>query len=331
MDSSKTLVKMVGRGTTQAMKRVDTSATTAKVISILAGAIAGGVLGKMYPTAFMGGDLSPVTGAAVGGTAGWATAEIAEALGAFKANMETASDDDIKDHFESTPISAFVIPGYSTYYQQQLRNKATTDKLLKSAAVLSIDEIKAIRQKAKDWNLDGREILDDYDDEQIQSLANGIGPNTFNESVVKGINTIAPYAVPAAVIHDLDWARGHDNKKLFEESNTRFRDNINKGIRQGMSWYNPMRYVALLNSGFLKAMVDTNYKHYREGEQSLYDKYLSLKDKLVNDAIQSDEYLSRPDVNTDTAKYKKLLAKIQKAKDKIALHDSGYFKRPAVA
>ena len=96
-----------------------------------------------------------------------------------------------------------------------------------------------------------------------------------------------------------------------------------------MSWYNPLRYGALLNSGFLKAMVDTNYKHYREGASSLKASYESLRDSLIADAVKKDEYLSSADPSIE--KYKKLLDKIRRAKDKIALHDSGYYKVPAVA
>lgn len=331
MSGPKTLVKMLGRGTTQAVKRVDTSATTAKVISILAGALVGNVLGRMYPTEFMGGENSPIAGTVVGGVSGWGVARLAEALGAFKADMETASDEDIKDHFENTPISAFVIPGYSTYYQQQLENKATTDDLMKNASVFSPEDIKKYRQMAVDSDLEGRQILDEYDDQQIANLANGIGPNNWSDLVVKSLNKLAPYAVPAAIIHDLEWSRGINNKKLFDASNKRFQSNVNKGI-SSMGWYNPLKYMAYLNSGLMKGLVDTNFKHYREGLADRKSAYLEARKKYILEAIDKNKKLFKEDSKTPIAEKYEILKNILESKDRQALYDSGYWRKsPATA
>ena len=42
-----------------------------------------------------------------------------------------------------------------------------------------IDEIKRLKGLCEEYNLEGREILDKYTDEELAALFNGIGPEAF--------------------------------------------------------------------------------------------------------------------------------------------------------
>lgn len=323
MNEAKTLAKMTGPDTAQAMKRVNTSEVTSRLLSTAAGALTGYIAGKIWPTESMGGKYSPVSGAFVGGTVGYATARILEAISEFRADMSRAEDKDIKDYYQNTPISAYVTPGQSAYYQQQLHNKGVTEELMKSAAVLTPDDVKKYRQMAKEYKLEGRHILDEYDDDQITRLANGIGPSSFNDNVVKILNRTNSYAVPAAVIHDLEWSRGINSPDRFKKSNERFKANIDRVIK-GMNWYNPLKYTAYLNSKLMKGLVDTNFNHYREGMATAKNNYLTMRARGIMEALKNNKDVLDSGSSMKSSERESLLRRILEANDRQAKHDSGY-------
>ena len=322
MDDLKTLAKLTGPDTAQARKRVNLSQTSSRILSTAAGSLLGFIAGKLYPTDAMGGEYSHVSGAVLGGAAGYATARILEAVNTLRADVSKADDEDIKDYYQNTPVTAYITPGMSQYYQQQLHNKTISDNLMKSAAVLTTDDVKKYRQMAKDYNLEGRHILDEYDDTQITRLANGIGPSSFSDVVVKMLNNTNPYAVPAAIIHDLEWSRGINNRDRFNASNERFKSNIDRVI-DGMNWYNPLKHIAYYNSKLMKGLVDTNFKHYREGNANAKNIYLAMRAKGIDDAMKENEKLLASKAG-DPKERDSVLKRIIEARDRQARYDSGY-------
>lgn len=329
MNSDKTLAKMLGSGTTQAAKRVNTSAAVAKLLFTVAGAIGGNVAGRVWPTDMFGGaKYSPVAGTIVGAASGYTLGSLAERIARFKADMQKADTKDIKSHYSNTPVEAYLIPGYSAYYKQQLENRSSDEALMKKGSVLSEDDVRKYREMAAKYGLAGRKIMDEYDDKQIVALANGIGPSSWSDSVVKVLNKLNPYAVPAAIIHDLEWSRGINNKDRFHASNARFKNNIDKVVN-GMKWYNPLKYTAYLNSGLMKSLVDTNFKHYREGLATAREAYLNARSKNISEALDRNRKYLTDSGNIPVAeKYQVLKRMIEKA-DTNARYSSGYTLRTA--
>lgn len=89
--------------------------------------------------------------------------------------------------------------------------------------------------------LDGREILQKYDLEELNSIYNGIGPDRFPEHLRDFITSVNRLLEPPALIHDVDFHEG-GTKEDFTAANKRFRKNCYTVVKDKFGWYNPLRY-----------------------------------------------------------------------------------------
>ena len=111
----------------------------------------------------------------------------------------------------------------------------------------TLEEIAALRQKCAILKLDGREKLNEYTDEELQSICNGIGPRALPRFLRKTLNKLHPALEPAALIHDIDFERSDGTKEGFDRANARFLAN---GLRGALScaWYDLRRYLAMFHA-----------------------------------------------------------------------------------
>ena len=61
-----------------------------------------------------------------------------------------------------------------------------------------IDEIKRLKGLCEEYNLEGREILDKYTDEELAALFNGIGPEAFPSWLRTALDALHPSLAPVA-------------------------------------------------------------------------------------------------------------------------------------
>ena len=109
----------------------------------------------------------------------------------------------------------------------------------------TLEEIKSLRQKCFDLKLKGREILENFSDEELQIHCNGIGPEAFPAWARKIISGLHAVLEPAAFIHDAEWSQKECSKEHFTQSNRRFRENGFICARDACKWYNPLRLVVM--------------------------------------------------------------------------------------
>ena len=91
----------------------------------------------------------------------------------------------------------------------------------------SLNDIKRLREICEKYELEGREILDTFTDEELQSVFNGIGPESFPEWLRAALDFIHPSLEPVAFIHDAEWERSDGTEESFKASNERFKRKVN--------------------------------------------------------------------------------------------------------
>ena len=88
-----------------------------------------------------------------------------------------------------------------------------------------LNEIRRLRAVCEECELEGREILDKYTDEELAALFNGIGPEAFPSWLRTALDALHPSLAPVAMIHDVEWSESDGRRETFEASNARFRRN----------------------------------------------------------------------------------------------------------
>lgn len=106
----------------------------------------------------------------------------------------------------------------------------------------TLEEIAALRQKCSTLELEGREILEKYTDEELQKICNGIGPAGMPSFLRRTLNKFHPALEPAALIHDVEFEESDGSERGFEDSNARFLANGKRASRV-YGWYDLRRYV----------------------------------------------------------------------------------------
>ncbi len=98
----------------------------------------------------------------------------------------------------------------------------------------TLEKIKALRARTINERLDDREILDQYSDEELQRICNGIGPDRFPWWLRWLVTQMHPTLESVAMIHDIQWyereLRGAPESETldredFYASNDMFRKN----------------------------------------------------------------------------------------------------------
>lgn len=111
----------------------------------------------------------------------------------------------------------------------------------------TVNEVKRLRALCEDCELEGREILAKYTDEDLAAIFNGIGPEAFPSWLRAALDALHPSLAPVALIHDAEWTLSDGTKESFTASNKRFKRNGSKVAKAEFAWYNPRRY-AVMNS-----------------------------------------------------------------------------------
>jgi hypothetical protein len=116
----------------------------------------------------------------------------------------------------------------------------------------SLEEIAALRQKCEDLKLEGREVLEQYSDGDLQKICNGIGPEAAGIFLRRVLNKLHPSLEVAALIHDVDFAESDGSEEKFTAANRRFVEN---GLKAAAvyPWYDLRRYIVRFHARRLGA------------------------------------------------------------------------------
>ena len=140
-----------------------------------------------------------------------------------------------------------------------------------------IDEVKRLKALCEKYELEGREILSKYTDDELAAIFNGIGPDAFPQWLRSALDALHPSLAPVAFIHDVEWHESENapemsvaNRRVaaqiatqssarakrsghkaprtetaFAESNARFRRNGCKVASAAFGWWRPRRYLVM--------------------------------------------------------------------------------------
>ena len=139
-----------------------------------------------------------------------------------------------------------------------------------------IDEIRRLRRACEDMELENRELLAKYTDEQLSDMFNGIGPQGFPGWLRKALDALHPSLKPVAMIHDVEWSESDGRRETFDESNERFRRNGIKVACESFGWWRPRRYKVMWDAVKFARICQTfgfgafyaPYKARRDGGES---------------------------------------------------------------
>ena len=90
--------------------------------------------------------------------------------------------------------------------------------------------------------LEGREILADFELAELARIYNGIGPDRFPDWMRELVTEASSLFEPAALIHDVRYHIGGTIED-FTEANAEFRRNCDRLIAARFAWYDPRRYL----------------------------------------------------------------------------------------
>lgn len=102
--------------------------------------------------------------------------------------------------------------------------------------------INELRKKCYELELEGKEILDKYTDEDLEEIYNGIGPDRFPDWLREIVTESAELFEPAALIHDVEYEEG-GTKEQFTEANERFKRNCYALVKERFALYDIRRYL----------------------------------------------------------------------------------------
>lgn len=102
-----------------------------------------------------------------------------------------------------------------------------------------------LRKKAYELELDNKEILDKYTDDDLEKIYNGIGPDSFPEWLRNAVSALHPTLEVAAFIHDVEWHESDGSREKFYASNNRFKRNGYAAAKARYSCLDPRRYIVM--------------------------------------------------------------------------------------
>ena len=109
----------------------------------------------------------------------------------------------------------------------------------------TIDEIRRLRKACEDMELENREILDKYTNEELAAIYNGIGPEAFPSWLRAALDALHPSLEPVALIHDTEWHESDGERATFDASNDRFARNGCAVATESFGWWRPRRYKVM--------------------------------------------------------------------------------------
>ena len=120
-----------------------------------------------------------------------------------------------------------------------------------------IDEIRRLRKACEDMELENRETLAKYTDEQLSDIYNGIGTEGFPGWLRKALDALHPSLRPVAMIHDVEWQESDGSRTTFDMSNARFRRNGCKVACESFGWWRPRRYKVMWDAAKFARLCQT--------------------------------------------------------------------------
>ena len=102
----------------------------------------------------------------------------------------------------------------------------------------------------------GGRILLKEDPARVLEICNGVGPESFPESLRSMIDLTHPYMITASIIHDLRYYYGDGTKFYFFDSNLDFMDNTIVVSDNMYGVFNPMRYLARRRAKQFRELLD---------------------------------------------------------------------------
>ena len=109
----------------------------------------------------------------------------------------------------------------------------------------TVNEVRKLRALCEEYELENREILANYTDEELAAIYNGIGPESFPQWLRAALDAVHPSLAPVAFIHDVEWHESDGSETAFEASNARFRRNGCKVASAAFGWWRPRRYKVM--------------------------------------------------------------------------------------
>ena len=109
----------------------------------------------------------------------------------------------------------------------------------------TLTDVKRLRALCEEYELEGREILEKFTNAELQSVYNGIGPESFPEWLRGFVNVLHPTLEPVAFIHDAEWVLSDGTEESFSASNARFKRNGYKAAKAEFGWWRPRRYLVM--------------------------------------------------------------------------------------
>jgi len=133
-----------------------------------------------------------------------------------------------------------------------------------------IERIKQLLTIARQNDLEKRDILFQFEYDELAVIYNGIGPDRFPEKLRKFVTEVNEIFEPAALIHDVEYHIG-GTEKDFTEANLRFRRNCDTIVDNAYEWYDPRRYYwefkAWRFSRYCERFGWSNYKKTEEKQK----------------------------------------------------------------
>ena len=123
-----------------------------------------------------------------------------------------------------------------------------------SASAYTLDEIVELCFEAEQLKLQGRAKLDRYTYAELRRLCNGIGAEWMPGFMRELLNTLSPFAEPAALIHDVEYFEG-GGEEARAAADRRFRENIIITAKARYRWYHPLRYLAIARADCFYALL----------------------------------------------------------------------------
>ena len=137
----------------------------------------------------------------------------------------------------------------------------------------ALSEIQALRRQCNDYQLQGREILAAFSDQELRRICNGIGAEWMPDAARVWVSNLNPALEPVAMIHDVRWYLSTGKRADFEASNREFEANGLIMARARYGWYNPLRYRVMRRTKEFALILSRCF----EGYHSCYRERLGVR------------------------------------------------------
>lgn len=108
-----------------------------------------------------------------------------------------------------------------------------------------VEHVRKLRARCEEWELENREILAKYSDEELAEIYNGLGSDSMPEWLRRAATWLSPDLEPTALIHDVEWHEADGTREGFTASNDRFKRNGYRSAKCRFACWDPRRYLMM--------------------------------------------------------------------------------------